>query len=248
MKKIVFILLVCLILPAPSIAAVGFDAASECDADCDAPSTSDTWAHAVGSTGTILLVGGNVGGQTLTGTYAGAALTAIFDTPSGSTSTCVRCSLFYKVSPATGSNDIVMSRPGSDNAVFTAISLNGSLTDASVLGIAASTSCSGCTATSKAFTTLHNDSMVTDNFTFNSGNQAGIAATGPDQTLRISDVPFADVNSHASTQPVPVAGSSTIAYSWTSSSNVFLAITEVKTAEGAAPAAASVIRRIYILD
>src|SRR3990167_6515020 len=90
--------------------AIAFDASSDRGDDDGSPST---WSHTCTGDNRILIVGTMCqAGNTITGvTYAGAAMTQI-NTQAIGGATFSNQYLFYKVAPATGANDIVVSSSG----------------------------------------------------------------------------------------------------------------------------------------
>ena len=101
---------------------IAFDASSSTSGSA----ASFTFAHTVSGANRLLIVGVTIRtdvGQTVTSiTYSGAALTFVrADTFAGS----VRSELWYRIAPATGSNNVVVTLSASAKAATGAISLTG---------------------------------------------------------------------------------------------------------------------------
>jgi len=102
--------------------SIAFDASSSTSGSA----ASFTFAHTTSGAGRLLVVGVTIrtdAGQTVTGvTYSGAALTFVRADTIGAS---IRSELWYRIAPATGSNNVVVTLSMSAKAAAGAISLTG---------------------------------------------------------------------------------------------------------------------------
>lgn len=71
--------------------------------------TTTTWSHTVTSSGgnrVLIVIAGQSSGGALTCTYAGQAMTSVASSSGGGGN----CHIFYKANPATGANDVVVTK------------------------------------------------------------------------------------------------------------------------------------------
>ena len=213
MKKlflIIFILTLSFSVSGVSLAAITFDAGSR--TNDGTPGTSTSWSHTAAVDSTAIISHGT-SAEASSVTYNSIAL--IFIQDGGNVA---KTQTYYLASTTIpdGANTMTWTWGPSDNFVGGAITLKGTLTDASVIGATATTSVSSATSISVNITTEAANSMNVDGVSVE-GTHSNTASTGSNQTGRYSDNTFADLDGQGSTQPTTSAGSYTMSWSWTTS-------------------------------
>jgi hypothetical protein len=170
--------------------------------------TSQTFSHTCTGTNRLLFVGGynQESSSTITGiTYDGVALTEIDNTSQTNNSV----SLWYLIAPATGANDVVVTRSSSSNALLgVAVSYTGCLQS----GVPDSYNTGGAAAGSTltiSTTTVEDNCWITGIFR----NESGVNIAGDNTTMRnASSIAMGDTNGYQSP-----AGAHSLATSWSGS-------------------------------
>ncbi len=185
--------------------AIAFDAVSS---GGGSGATSETFSHTCSGTNRLLFVGGfnQEASSTITGvTYDGEALTEI----ASSSQTNNSVSLWYLIAPATGANDVVVTRSSSTDAL---IGVAVSYTGAKQSGVPDSDNTGGSSSGSSltiSTTTVEDNCWITGIFR----NEVAVNSAGSNTTMRnSSSIAMGDTNADQSP-----AGSYSIGTTWSGS-------------------------------